>query len=65
MTELPEPLDRPPSVEDGDNSQAGGGKPASPVDEDELADAPDLDEEDDDPDVKDDEDVDADDTGTA
>lgn len=34
-------------IEDGDNSQAGGGRPASPVDEDELDDAPELEDEDD------------------
>jgi hypothetical protein len=47
MTEQPKPLDRPPSVEEGDNSVAGGGEPASPVHEDELEDAPELDEPDD------------------
>jgi hypothetical protein len=50
MTELPEPLEHPPSVEDGDNSQAGGGAAASPVEEGEIEDAPELDEDDSDPD---------------
>jgi hypothetical protein len=54
---LEEPLEGPPTVPDGDDQEAGGGRPASPVEEDELEDAPDHDE--------DEEDVDSDDAGTA
>lgn len=45
---LEEPLSEPPAEGEGDNSEAGGGKPASPVEEHELEDTPDLEEDDDD-----------------
>jgi hypothetical protein len=56
MTEQPEPLEAPPSVEEGDDSKAGGGETIEPIDEDQLEDAPDLDEDD----STDEEDFDAD-----
>jgi hypothetical protein len=41
-----EPLDQPPEIEERDDSEAGGGQPATPTSEDELEDADDLEEED-------------------
>ena len=41
-----EPLELPPAIEEGDDSEAGGGKSVETVREDELEDADELDEHD-------------------
>jgi len=46
-TPLDEPLTEPPG-EEGDNTQAAGGRPAYPVDEEDLEDADQLEEDEED-----------------
>jgi hypothetical protein len=41
-----EPLEHPPEIEEGDNTEAGGGQPVDPVTDDELANTDELEEDD-------------------